>query len=152
VPHGAAVRLAGERQDSVQTQQGIWFGETALYVQLDAAGLILAGGYWSTEAAQVARLRRAIADDVAGPELARALVAVRRAKFDVGGARVTRVPAGYPKDHPRAELLLHKSLTAHRSYGAPAWLGTKRAKTEIAKAWRSLAPLTSWLDTHVGRE
>jgi uncharacterized protein (TIGR02453 family) len=130
--------------------QGIWFGTTSLYLQVDASGLMLAGGYWSTESAQVARLRRAVADDVAGPELERALSLVRRAKFDLGGERVTRVPAGYDKDHPRSELLLHKTLTAHRSFGSPPWLTTKRAKTEIAKSWRALAPLTSWLETHVG--
>ena len=61
-----------------------------------------------------------------------------------------RVPAGYAKDHPRADLLRYKTLTAHREFGCPAWLSTRRAKTEIAKAWRGLAPLTGWLDTHVG--
>ncbi len=145
------VRFAKDKTP-YKTHQGIWFGETSLYVQIDAAGLMLAGGYWSTESSQVARLRRAVADDVAGPQLERALAAVERAKFDVGGERLTRVPSGFDKDHPRRELLLHKTLTAHRSVGAPAWLSTKRAKNEIAKAWRSLAPLTSWLDTHVGRD
>ncbi len=61
------------------------------------------------------------------------------------------MPSGYEKDHPRADLLRHRSLTASREFGAPAWLATKRAKTQIVAAWRSLAPLTSWLDTHVGR-
>ena len=92
-----------------------------------------------------------MADDVAGPALERAIAAVRKAKFDVGGDTLTRVPSGYDKDHPRADLLQHKTLTAHREFGAPAWLSTKRATTEIVKAWRSVAPLTSWLDTHVGR-
>ncbi len=112
---------------------------------------MLAAGYWQTESDQVARLRRAVADDVAGPALERAIAAVTKAKFEIGGDRVTRVPSGYPKDHPRADLLLYKTLTAHRQFGAPAWLTTARARSEIAKAWRSIAPLTSWLDTHVGR-
>ena len=134
-----------------KTHQGIWFGETSLYLHVDAAGIMLAGGYWSTESAQVARLRRAVADDVAGPQLERALAMVERAKYEVGGVQVTRVPTGYDKDHPRAELLKYKTLTARRTLGAPGWLTTTRAKSEIAKGWRSLAPLTDWLDTHVGR-
>jgi uncharacterized protein (TIGR02453 family) len=133
-----------------KTQQGIWFGASSAYVHLSAAGLMLAGGYWQTTSAQVDRLRRGVDDDVAGALLVRAIDSVRRAKFDVGGEQLTRVPAGYPKDHPRADLLRHKSLTAHRELGAPSWLSTPKAKTEIARMFRSLAPLVSWLETHVG--
>jgi uncharacterized protein (TIGR02453 family) len=145
------VRFAKDKTP-YKTQQGLWFGETSIYVQIDPGGLTVAGGYWSTESSQVARLRRAVADDVAGPALQRAIVAVERAKFEIGGQSVTRVPSGYPKDHPRADLLLYKTLTGRRAFGAPAWLTTKRARTEITKAARSLAPLTGWLDTHVGRD
>jgi uncharacterized protein (TIGR02453 family) len=135
-----------------KTQQGAWFGESSTYVAVSAAGLFVAGGYWQTNSEQVARLRRAIGDDVAGPALVRALAAVEKAKFEINGEQLSRVPAGYPKDHPRADLLRFKSMTGHREFGAPSWLSTRRAKTEVIKAWRSLAPLTEWLDTHVGRE
>jgi uncharacterized protein (TIGR02453 family) len=145
------VRFAKDKTP-YKTHQGIWFGEASLYLQISAAGLFVAGGYWDTSSAQVERLRRAIADDVAGPALERTLVAVRKAGFEVGGHTITRVPPGYPKDHPRGTLLRHKSLTAHRDLGCPDWIATKRAKTEIVKTWRKLAPLTAWLDTHVGRQ
>ena len=72
--------------------------------------------------------------------------------IEIGGETITRVPPGYAKDHPRGELLRHKTLTARKELGCPDWVATKRAKTEIVKAWRKLAPLTSWLDTHVGRD
>jgi uncharacterized protein (TIGR02453 family) len=144
------VRFAKDKTP-YKTHQGIWFGESSLYLQVSAAGLFLAGGYWDTDPAQVERLRRAVADDVTGAALERALGAVAKARFTVGGHRLTRVPTGYPKDHPRADLLRHRSLTASREFGAPAWLPSKRAKTQIVTAWRLLAPLTSWLDTHVGR-
>ncbi len=145
------VRFAKDKTP-YKTQQGAWFGESATYVAVSAEGLFVAAGYWQTESAQVARLRRAVADDVAGPQLTRAIAAIEKAKFEINGDRVTRVPSGYPKDHPRADLLLYKSMTAHRQFGAPAWLSTKRAKTEVVKAWRAMSPLTSWLDTHVGTE
>jgi uncharacterized protein (DUF2461 family) len=119
---------------------------------VSAAGLFVGAGYWDTSPAQVDRLRRAVADDVAGPQLERAVAAVRKAGFTIGGNQLSRVPSGYPKEHPRADLLRYRSLTASREYGSPAWLATKRAQSEIAKAWRSLAPLTGWLDTHVGRD
>jgi uncharacterized protein (DUF2461 family) len=129
----------------------VWFAESSTYLHVDASGLMVGGGYYELASAQVDRLRRGIADDVGGAALERVLAAVRQAGFEVGGDRITRVPSGYPKDHPRAELLKHKSLTARRTFGCPEWLATPRAKTEIAKAWRSIAPMTGWLDAHVGR-
>jgi uncharacterized protein (TIGR02453 family) len=135
-----------------KTHQGAWFGETSVYLQISAAGLWIAGGYWETSSAQVDRLRRAVDDDVAGPQLARAVETIRRKGYEVRGEQLTRVPAGYPKDHPRAELLRHKTLTAARELGCPDWLATPKAKTEILKAWRGLRPLVDWLDTHVGRD
>lgn len=143
------VRFAKDKTP-YKTHQGMWFADTARYLQVSAAGLFLAAGYWDTSPGQVERLRRAIADDVAGTELERAVVAVRKAKFELGGHQLTRVPSGYDRDHPRAELLRYRSLTAHRELGCPAWLSTKRARTEISRSLRAVAPLVDWLDTHVG--
>jgi uncharacterized protein (TIGR02453 family) len=145
------VRFAKDKTP-YKTHQGLWFAESSTYLHVSAAGLFVAGGYWDTSPAQVDRLRRAVADDVAGAELERAVAAVGKARFELGGNQLTRVPTGYPKEHPRAQLLRYKSLTAHREFGCPAWLSTKRAQGEIAKAWRSIAPLLAWLDTHVGRD
>jgi uncharacterized protein (TIGR02453 family) len=144
------VRFAKDKTP-YKTHQGAWFVESSMYLQVSAAGLFVAGGYWDTSSAQVERLRRAVADDVAGAALTRTIAAVEKAKFELGGEQLTRVPSGYLKDHPRADLLRYKSLTAHRDLGCPAWLSTRRAQSEIAKAWRAITPLTAWLDTHVGR-
>jgi uncharacterized protein (TIGR02453 family) len=145
------VRFAKDKRP-YKTHQGVWFGESSLYLHVSAAGLFLAGGYWDTSSGQVERLRRAVADDVAGPQLERAVAGIRRKGFAIGGARITRVPSGYPKDHPREDLLRYKSLTASADVGCPQWLGTPAAKAEIVKRWRGIAPLIAWLDTHVGRD
>ena len=135
-----------------KTHQGMWLGETSVYAQISAAGLFIAAGYWQTSTGQVERYRRAVADDVAGPELERALAALRRKQMTIGGHQLTRVPHGFDKNHPRADLLRHKTLTGSRDLGFPDWLHTPRAKTEVVKAWRALRPLVAWLDTHVGRD
>ena len=145
------VRFAKDKTP-YKTHQGMWFEETSRYLQVSAAGLFVAAGYWDTSSGQVDRLRRAVADDVAGKALLRAVATVEKAKFEIGGHQLTRVPSGYPKDHPRADLLRYKSLTAHREVGCPGWLSTARARTEISKALRGVAPLVTWLDTHVGRD
>jgi uncharacterized protein (TIGR02453 family) len=145
------VRFAKDKTP-YKTHQGVWFGESSLYLQVSAAGLRLGGGYWHIGSAQVDRLRRAVASDVAGPLLERTLAGVRRKKLEIGGEQITRVPSGYDKDHPRADLLRYKSLTAATDLGAPDWLPTPKAKGEIIKVWRAMIPLIGWLDTHVGRE
>ncbi len=104
------------------------------------AGLFVAGGYWDTDSAQVDRMRRAVDDDVPGNALNKALASVQRKGFELGGHQLTRVPSGYDKEHPRADLLRYKTLTAHREYGAPDWLPTPKAKAEITKAWKAISP------------
>jgi uncharacterized protein (TIGR02453 family) len=144
------VRFAKDKTP-YKTHQGVWFGESSMYLHVSAAGLLVAGGYWETSSDQVQRLRRGVADDVAGPALDRVLTAARRKGLVVGGHQLTRVPPGYDKEHPRADLLRYKTLTASREVGCPDWLSTPKAKSEIVRLWRGVAPLVAWLDTHVGR-
>jgi uncharacterized protein (TIGR02453 family) len=143
------VRFAKDKTP-YKTTQGVWFADSARYVAISAAGLFVAGGYWGTESDQVQRLRRAVGDDVAGAQLEKIIDRTRRAGFEIGGEQITRVPAGFPPDHPRAGLLRYKSLTAHRQFGCPPWLRTRQARTEIVKSLRKLGPLTDWLAVHVG--
>jgi len=145
------VRFARDKTP-YKTHQGIWFAATSRYLHVSAAGLFVAGGYWSTSSTQVERLRRAVADDIAGAELARAVTTIASSGLELGGSRLTRVPAGYAKDHPRAQLLRHRSMVVSRDFGCPAWLSSKRAKTEITKTWRFMAPVIDWLDSHVGAD
>lgn len=135
-----------------KTQQGIWFGESSRYVHVSAAGLFVAGGYWRTSREQLARLRRAVADDATGPDLEAAVASVTAAGLHVDGEQLQRVPTGFDKEHPRRDLLRHKTLTCGRDLGSPAWMTTPGARDEIAAAWRSMEPLVAWLDRHVGRD
>jgi uncharacterized protein (TIGR02453 family) len=135
-----------------KTHQGVWFGETSCYLHIGAAGLFVAAGYWRMSSPQIGRLRRGIDDDIAGAQLERAVASIRRKGFTVGGERLSRVPAGFDRDHPRADLLRHKTLVASRDLRDPDWLTTPRARAEIAKSWRAVAPLVTWLDTHVGAD
>ena len=61
-----------------------------------------------------------------------------------------RAPPPYPKDHPRADLLKHKSMTLYRNFGQPAWLHTAKAREQIVVAWRGCGNLNDWLAKQVG--
>ncbi|MGO9882100.1 MAG: DUF2461 family protein [Solirubrobacteraceae bacterium] len=60
------------------------------------------------------------------------------------------VPKGYPSDHPRAELLRHRGLTAWREWPPAPWLCTAAAKTRIVDFLRHCQSLTDWLSVNVG--
>lgn len=120
------------------------------YVQLSVDGLLVAGGYYDTASDQVERLRRAVDDDVQGTALERIVAALRQGRWEVGGQRLKTRPRGYDADHPRIELLKHRTLIAHRHWEPADWLHTARAKQRVQKAWRDLADLDRWLASNVG--
>ena len=125
-------------------------GVGAWYVQIDAEGLMVAGGSWHLESDQVSRYRRAVADGVQGPQLQSEVDRLASADWSIEGERVSRVPAGYTPDAERLELLKHKSLHARRLWEPAEWLHTRRALDEVRGAWRDLGALNTWLADNVG--
>ena len=125
-------------------------GTGAWYVQISAEGLYVAGGSWRLESDQVARFRRAVADDVQGPRVQAEVDRLAAAGWGVRGEKLTRVPAGYPADGDRVELLKHKSLAAGRTWEPAEWLHSRRALDEVRTAWRDLRTLNAWLADNVG--
>lgn len=121
-----------------------------LYVQLSAAGLMTAGGYYQMTRDQLARYRAAVAEDDPGAGLAKTTSALLRRGFTLGGERLKRPPRGVDPDHPRLDLLLHKGLAGFRSYEPAEWLGTPKCRDVVVSSWRELGPLNAWLAGHVG--
>ena len=122
----------------------------ALYVQLSADGLMVAGGAWRLESDQVARYRRAVADAVQGPRLEAEVDRLAAVGWAIEGEKLSRVPAGYSADAERLELLRHKSLHAARRWVPADWLHDSRALETVRSAWRDLGALNVWLADNVG--
>jgi uncharacterized protein (TIGR02453 family) len=123
----------------------------AWYVQISADGLRVAGGVWRLESDQVARYRRAVADGVQGPRLAAEVQRLSAAGYGIGGDRLTRPPKGFDvDDDARADLLLHKSLSAHQQWEPAEWLHEREALDRVRTAWREFVPLNRWLADNVG--
>lgn len=121
------------------------------YVQLSAEGLAAGTGYYMMEPDQLARFREAVADDTTGADLEKRIAAVRAKGIEVTARETLKTaPRGYPKDHPRVELLRHKGLIAWRQWPVASWLGTKAAKQRIVDFLHDSRPLVEWLDQHVG--
>jgi uncharacterized protein (TIGR02453 family) len=121
------------------------------YVNLSAAGLTAGMGYFHMAADQLERYRHAVADDAAGAELAGIVDRIAAEGVEVGGSSSLKsAPRGYPKDHPRIDLLRHRDLIAWRRWPPAAWLHTAAAKRRVVDFLRTTSALRAWLDERVG--
>ena len=136
-----------------KTQQG-GYGETergaGYYVQLSAAGVMVGAGYYAMAKDQLERFRAAVDADHTGSEIAGIVAGLSNRYQFTAIEELKTAPRGFPKDHPRIELLRRKGLILIKEFGAPAWIHTKQAATRIRAVWDDAAAMNSWLDTHVG--
>lgn len=121
------------------------------YVSFDAEGLTVGSGLFMPEAAQLHRYRAAVDDDIKGSELVKIVENLRKAGYEATSRDALKsAPKGFPKDHPRIELLRYKGIVMMKSWSAQAWLGTAEAKKRVVTALRAAVPLNEWLARHVG--
>ncbi len=118
------------------------------YLQISADGLLVGGGYHSHSPAQLVRYRHSVDAGSAGEQLQRIVDAIAAAGFEVEGEKLASGPRGFSKDHPRAGLLKHKSLSASVLLGEPDWLGSPEAGSQIAALREQLRPLVDWVSRH----
>jgi uncharacterized protein (TIGR02453 family) len=121
------------------------------YIRLNAEGLGVGSGMWEMTPDQLDRFRKAVDAERSGTELVDITDQARKAGLDVTGHDLLKTgPRGYPRDHPRIELLRFKGLVAWREWPADRWLGTRRAKDRVVETFRRSVPINEWLRKHVG--
>src|SRR5262249_54724411 len=125
-------------------------GGAIYYVALSSAGIFAGSGFYRPAPDQLVRMREAIDDPKAGAGLEKAGTVARKAGHPGGGRALKTAPKGYPKDHPRIELLRMKGLTVGKSWPPAKWMQTSKAKDRILEAWHASDPVNAWLAKHVG--
>lgn len=136
-----------------KTHQGAIAGHApgiGYYVQLDADGLLVGGGFHTHSPAQTDRFRSAIEADPSGAELERIIGVLTAEGFALEGAALKTRPKGVDPDHPRLDLLRRKEIMALRRLGTPAWIESPGAVDGVREHWTAVRPLTDWIVTHVG--
>jgi uncharacterized protein (TIGR02453 family) len=114
------------------------------YVQIGAPGVRVGGGFYRAESPALARVRTAIDTEHSGRQLQRILRELEGQGFEIGGEQLKTAPRGYRPDHPRIDLLRHKSITAGRSYGFEPVIHTRELLDQVRADWRSLRDLVGW--------
>jgi uncharacterized protein (TIGR02453 family) len=146
------VRFAKDKSP-YKTHQGAFVPAgpaTGWYVQVSAAGVMVGVGYYDAPAARLAAIRAAIADDRTGPALESMVATLRGDGWQLGGETVKTAPRGYPADHPRIELLRHRSMHVSKSYGFPDEVHTPVLLDWVRRDWSAGRPFVDWMVAHGG--
>ncbi len=146
------VRFSKDKTPYKTRCYGVTEGEKgeAYYLELNGFGMVAASGYWMMAKDQLERYRAAVDDEASGLALQRAIAAVEKNKLRLEGEALKTAPRGWPRDHPRIELLRRKSLAGMRTFDEAAWMRAKGALRRLTDVWRAGRPLNEWLGEHVG--
>jgi uncharacterized protein (TIGR02453 family) len=146
------VRFAKDKTP-YKTHQGVFIARgpsTGYYVQVSAPGVRVGVGFYEASGPRLARIRDAIAEDRRGRDLERILGSLQEGGWEVGGERLKTSPRGYDADHPRIELLRHKSMTLGKSYGFERFIHTPELLDRIRDDWREATPFVDWVADNAG--
>ncbi|PWV84802.1 TIGR02453 family protein [Prauserella marina] len=125
-------------------------GGGAYYVEVGPDGVRVGGGCFHLASDQLARFRDAVASDVHGPALDRLVASLRRKGWEIKGDRLKTKPRGFAEDHPRLDLLRHRSLYAVRAWEPDDVLHERACFDRVRAAWRQVRPFNEWARDHVG--
>jgi len=139
------VRFSADKSPYKTGQGGFLEVEPGIgyWMQLDAEGIRVGGGFWPHDRAQVARYRAAVDADASGVALTKVVAKLTKAGYQVGGDAVRTRPRGVAADHPRLELMRHESLTVSRAVDVSESASPKFGET-LAADWKKVAPLVEW--------
>jgi uncharacterized protein (TIGR02453 family) len=104
-----------------------------------------AGVYEFNDSRALQSYRQKVADDDSGPGLEKILKKFRQSGLWINTPHYKKVPAGFDKNHLRAELLRHRGLYAFIETPTPAEISTPKAIEYCLKKYKSLSPLFNWL-------
>ncbi|WP_406047515.1 DUF2461 domain-containing protein [Kribbella sp. NBC_00889] len=141
------VRFARDKSP-YKTHQGAFIDvapSTGWYVQVAAPGVRVAAGFYEASSERLARVRAAIDDDRRGKQLEKLLAKLTATGWTVGGDKLKTSPRGYDPEHPRIDLLRHKSLTVSKSYGFEPVIHTPELAALIRADWKATRSLLTWL-------
>jgi uncharacterized protein (TIGR02453 family) len=123
-------------------------GGSGLYLEVAPTWVWIGGGLYMPETHELAAIRAHID---ANHRALRRVVESRTFVKTVGelqGEQLTRVPRGYPKEHPAAHYLRFRQFLAGREYPAEFAYDPK-FYPELVAVFRQVAPLVRFLNTPI---
>ena len=116
-----------------------------LYFEIAGGWVWIGGGMWRPEPPELVRIREHIAET--WPEMRNITRAVSfRRRFDeLSGDTMTRVPRGYPSDHPAAQYLKYRQFYGGAEFPA-ALAHSREFYPTLVATFKALMPLVRFLN------
>lgn len=116
----------------------------SFFLSIEPDHVVIGAGMFAMPAERLARYRDRVAGDE-GAELETIVRKLERDGFVIDEPERARVPAGYPKDHPRESYLRRNGVVVWDRGLAPGSLAGAAAAGKLAKRLGACIPLYEWL-------
>jgi uncharacterized protein (TIGR02453 family) len=117
----------------------------ALYLHIDPSELFVGGGLYMPLPEDLQVLRNHIAENPDGLHRIVQAPAFRRMFGSIHGEQLTRVPRGFPADHPAADYLKYKQFLASRSLD-PKIVTSPGFYKVVVETFRGMLPFIRFLN------
>jgi uncharacterized protein (TIGR02453 family) len=127
---------------------GTRHSSAGLYFEIAPKWVFAGGGIYMPEPGDLVKIRQRIASE---PQKFRRLVTAERLQAIGGiqGERLTRVPRGFPADHPAAEYLRLKHYLGYREW-PPDFATSENFWPELLGTFAAVMPLVRYLNETIG--
>ncbi len=122
----------------------------AYYVSVSEKEIEVAGGLYMPQAEELLAVRHHLARRHAEFRAVINDPSLRALMGEFHGDQLSRVPKGFPADHPAADLLRYKQYLFYQMLD-PALLTTPRLCDEIVARFRVMQPFIDFLNASLGR-
>src|SRR4029450_5495455 len=122
-------------------------GGTVYYLCVDACGLMVSCGAYMMAPDQLERYREAVDADATGRALEGILNDLSQRGIEVGHGMtepLKTAPRGYPKDHPRVDLLRQKAVSAHRRLSGASLRDAEAVREFVVETFGACVALKGW--------
>ncbi len=125
-------------------------GNPGFYLQLDKSSILIAGGQYSFPDELLKSYRDTVSDPKKGAEVAKIVNKLsKKETFKLGGSHYKKVPRGYDKDNPNAELLLHNGLYFYYEGPIPKEATSRDFLDYSYDIFMEIYPLHKWLRENI---
>jgi uncharacterized protein (TIGR02453 family) len=116
-----------------------------MYFHISADEVLVGGGIYAPGSAELLAVRRYLAEHAKEFDAVLRERQFRALFKEMTGERLKRVPKGFPKDHPAADLLVYKQFLAGTLL-SPEIVTTPKLFQELLKHFRAITPFLQFLN------
>lgn len=116
-----------------------------LYIEVGPTRVLAAGGMYMPQTTQLQFVREHLASNFTQFRSLVEAPSFRKRLGPIEGEKLSRVPRGFPADHPAAEYLKLRQFLAGREF-PPAFATSPRFYTMVVGVFRQLAPVIRFLN------